>query len=62
MWKKAFFLVGMSFEALFLIWFSVYVGQKLDTHFNTNMGFTFAFIILSLLIWFYQLIKLFKSN
>ena len=60
MWKKAFLIVGMSFEALVLIWFAVYMGQKLDTHFQTNMGFTSFFIILSLLIWFYQLIKLFK--
>ena len=59
MWKKAFLLVGISFEALFLIWFSVYIGQKADRHFHTNMGITLALVILALLIWFYQLTSLF---
>ena len=58
--KKAFLIVGMGFEAAILLWFFIYLGQKGDLHFNTEGWITAILVVLVLLTWFYQLIRLFK--
>ena len=58
--KKSLFLIGLSFEAAFLIWASVYWGGKWDAMAGGGIKITFSLVILSLLIWFYRLIKFLK--
>ena len=58
--KKAFLLIGMGFEAMVLLWFFIYIGQKGDRYFSTSGWITTTLVILVLLVWFYQLIRLFK--
>ena len=60
--RKAFLLVGMSFEIGVLLALVVWLGQKADRHFNTGNALTAALIIGALLIWFYQLIRLFGKS
>ncbi len=61
MWKKAFFVVGISLEPLILLYLAVVVGQKADRHFNTGSNITLTLVFLFLLLWFYQLIKFLKQ-
>lgn len=58
--KKAFLVIGMGFEAAILLWVFIYIGQKGDLHFNTGGWITVVLVVLILMIWFYQLIRLFK--
>lgn len=58
--KKGFFLIGLSFEAAILVWFSIYWGGKWDEMSGGGVKYTFSLILLSLLIWFYRLIKFLK--
>ena len=58
--RKAFLIVGMGFEAVVLLWFFIYVGQKGDLYFDTGGGITIFLVVLVLVIWFYQLIRLFR--
>ena len=58
--KKAFLIVGMGFEAVILLWLFIYLGQKGDLLFNTGGWITSILVVLVLVIWFYQLIRLFK--
>ena len=60
--KKAFLLVGMSFEIVILLMLFIWIGQKADRHFRTNNFITIALVILALFIWFYQLIRLFGKE
>ena len=59
--KKYFFLIGLSFEGAVLIWFSVYFGGKLDEQAGGGLKFTFLLVVLSLIIWFYKLIRILKK-
>ena len=61
MWKKAFFLVGISLEPLLGLYLAVTFGQKLDGHFNTGSTITLILVFLFLLLWFYQLIRFLKQ-
>ena len=58
--KKSFFLIGLSFEAAILIWLAVYLGGKWDDATGGGVKFTFSLIILSLIIWFYRLIRILR--
>ena len=58
--RKAFLIVGLGFEAAVLLWVFIYLGQKGDLHFNTGGWITALFVVLVLVIWFYQLIRIFK--
>ncbi len=58
--KKAFLIVGMGFEAVILLWVFIYLGQKGDLYFNTGGWVTAILVVLVLVIWFYQLIRIFK--
>ena len=58
--KKAFLIVGLGFEAAILLWIFIYLGQKGDLHFNTGGWITAISVVLVLVIWFYQLIRIFK--
>ena len=59
--RKYFFLIGLSFEGAVLAWFSVYFGGKLDEQAGGGLKFTFLLVILSLIIWFYKLIRILKK-
>ena len=60
--RSGFLLVGMGFEAAILLWFFIYIGQKWDLYFNTGGGITAGLVLLALVIWFYQLILLFRKQ
>lgn len=60
--KKAFLLIGLSFEAALLLWFAVVAGQKLDQKIGRGNTITLIFIVLVLLIWLYQLLRLFAAS
>ena len=56
--KKAFLLVGMSFEIVILLALFIWFGQKADNHFHTDGLITLGLVVFALLIWFYQIIRL----
>ncbi len=60
--KKAFLLIGISFEVVILLMLFIWLGQKADRHFHTNNFITMILVILALFIWFYQLIRLFGKE
>ncbi|MDE0518647.1 MAG: hypothetical protein F4X95_04245 [Oligoflexia bacterium] len=58
--KKAFLLIGMGFEAAVLLWFFIYIGQKGDHYFDMKGSITSVLVILVMIVWFYQFIRLFR--
>ena len=58
--KKAFLLVGISFEIIFLLVLFIWIGQKADVHFHTDNFITTGLVIFALVFWFYQIIRLFN--
>ena len=60
--KKPFLLIGLSFEVALLLWFAVVAGQKLDQKIGNGNTATLIFIVLVLLVWIYQLLRLFAIN
>lgn len=58
--KKAFLLVGVSFEITILLTLFIWFGQKADSHFHTDGLITMGLVVFALLIWFYQIIRLFN--
>ena len=59
-WRKGLLLVGLSFEIAVLLYFCINLGQKGDRHFGTGAWITAILVLLALVFWFYQLIRLFK--
>ena len=60
--KKAFLLMGMGFEAVILLGFFIYIGQRGDIYFDTKGWLTACGVILALCIWFYRLLSLVKDG
>lgn len=59
-WHSGFLVIGMGFEAIILLFIGIYIGQKADSYFNTGAGITAIIVVFILVIWFYQLIRIFK--
>ena len=54
--KRAALLVGLGFEAALLLWLAVWVGERLSSRFGSML--TLILIVLVLLLWFYQMLRL----
>jgi F0F1-type ATP synthase assembly protein I len=49
--------IGLAFQMMASLSFAVYIGIKLDAHFNTSPIFIIAFALLTLASIFYKIFK-----
>ncbi len=59
--KKAFLLVALVFEVVFLLGILIYVGQKMDQHFEVQGFFTALAVFVVFIFWFFRLVILVKK-
>lgn len=59
--KTAALLIALVFEVVILLGVFIYVGQKLDQHFEVQGVFTALAVFVVFIFWFFRLVILVKK-